>query len=136
MTTAAQQNDCDGFTLLEVLVAFVILTLFLSVAFAGFSTSLRAERRAEIAQQAMQLAQAKMDAIGITEPIPAAKTTGSFGSDFSWTASVQALRPQAASGLRGYWIEIAVIPTVASNAQLSAPIVLKTVKLVAGDVHE
>jgi general secretion pathway protein I len=50
----------QGFTLLEVLVAFVVLSLSLGVILQIFSLSTRITRAAEIQQQAVLLAESKM----------------------------------------------------------------------------
>jgi general secretion pathway protein I len=59
----------SGFTLVEVLVAFVILGLSLASAYAAFSGGLRAELRAEQSARGVLLAQSYLSEIGVSRPL-------------------------------------------------------------------
>lgn len=59
----------EGFTLIEVLVALTILSLSLAIIYSVFSVGLRGRKAAEDYEQATQLAELKLDAIGVNEAI-------------------------------------------------------------------
>lgn len=58
-----------GFTLVEVLVAFVILALTLTAALAAIAAALRWESRAEETMSALLLARSHLDEIGVSRPL-------------------------------------------------------------------
>lgn len=59
----------SGFTLAEVLVAFVILGLTLAGAYAAFSGGLRAEQKAGESAEGVLLAQSYLAEIGVSRPL-------------------------------------------------------------------
>jgi general secretion pathway protein I len=58
-----------GFTLVEVLVAFVILGLSLAAAYSAFTGGLRAELRARQSAEGVLLAQSYLAEIGVSRPL-------------------------------------------------------------------
>jgi general secretion pathway protein I len=80
--------SAKGFTLIEVLVALVILSLSLAIIFAGFSTSLRSKRVAEDHQQATLLAESKLNSVGVERPLQEGVTVGRFDDRFRWKVEV------------------------------------------------
>jgi general secretion pathway protein I len=100
------RRPCDGFSLLEVLVAFVILSLVLSVLMQVFSGGLRNATRAGEYQQAMLLAQSKLAGIGIEEPLEEGQRIGRFNETYRWQIDISPYRDKymeiaaAKSGLR------------------------------------
>lgn len=85
----ARARSQSGFTLLEVVVAFVVLSLVLSVVFEVFSTWL--SRTAMLAEQsqALAIAQSRLAAVGIEEPVKEGETGGeSADRRFHWSVKV------------------------------------------------
>jgi general secretion pathway protein I len=78
-----------GFTLIEVLVAFVILAVALGVLLQVFSTGLRNARVAEAYTTATLYAESMLAAVGIEEPLAAGETSGEFDDRFRWRLDVQ-----------------------------------------------
>lgn len=77
-----------GFSLLEVLVAFVILALVLAVLMRIFSGALRNIGAAEGYSRAVALAESKLAAIGVDTPL-AEGVTADTESDYSWRTAVR-----------------------------------------------
>ena len=81
-----------GFSLLEVVIALVILALGL----AGLAESLRGGiaggAGAMTSEGALALAEARLAALGTTEPLRAATSGGAFGR-YSWRADVDEAEP-------------------------------------------
>jgi general secretion pathway protein I len=77
-----------GFTLIEVLVALVVLSLALAVIFSGVSEALRSRRAALHYQQAMLLAESKLASIGLETPLQEGEFSGDFSDQFHWRALV------------------------------------------------
>ena len=78
----------QGFSLLEVLVAFVLLSFSLAVILQIFSGSLRNVSAADNYTQAMVLADAKLAALGSELPLTIGETGGESGN-FRWLLTVR-----------------------------------------------
>ncbi len=78
-----------GFSLLEVLVAFVILALAMTVLMQIFSRGLIGADLAERYSKAALLAESKLAAIGVEEPLKEGTYSGKFDDDFSWQLVVK-----------------------------------------------
>ncbi len=94
-----------GFTLLEVLIAFVILALSLGVLFRGMATSLRATRVAGQYEEGLSRAQSHLDAIAAPGVGIAPRTEhGIEGHGYSWSIDIKplatagAVRQRSAAG--------------------------------------
>ena len=81
-------RGAGGFTLIEVLVALTVLSLSLAIIYAVFSASIRGNRLAEEYEQATLIAESKLNAMGIAEPIQEGSTSGSWNDQFRWNAVV------------------------------------------------
>lgn len=78
-----------GFSLLEVLVAFVILGLVLGTLMQIFSGGLRNVSRAGEFQRAVMLAQSKLASVGIEMPLAEGQSNGDFDTNFRWQVSIR-----------------------------------------------
>ncbi len=94
-----RQTDQTGFSLLEVLVAFVVLTLVLTVLMQIFSGGIRNTNRASHYQQAVLLAKSKLAAVGIETPLHVGETAGRFDSRYQWRLNIY---PHEDDGLQAY----------------------------------
>ncbi|MGD8999178.1 MAG: prepilin-type N-terminal cleavage/methylation domain-containing protein [Granulosicoccaceae bacterium] len=77
-----------GFSLLEVLVAFSILTLALGVLFSLFSTGLRNTSVAREHSHAIALAESRLAEIGAVEPLETGEWEGDFDDQYRWRIQV------------------------------------------------
>ena len=78
-----------GFSLLEVLVAFVILALVLGVLMQIFSGGLRNASRAGEYQHAVLLGQSKLASVGIEMPLKESESNGEFDDTYRWQVSIR-----------------------------------------------
>ena len=78
-----------GFSLLEVLVAFLILALVLGVAMEIFSGGLQNIDVAGEYQRAIGLAQNKLVVLGIEAPVAEGETRGVFDDKYRWQVSTK-----------------------------------------------
>lgn len=80
----------SGFTILEVLVAFLVAALLLAVILSGFSTGLSSLARADRMSQAALITQSRIAELGISEPIQEGEVSGrdEQHSDYRWRVSV------------------------------------------------
>lgn len=80
-----------GFTILEVLVAFLVAALLLAVILSGFSTGLSSLARADRMSQAALVAQSRIAELGVLEPLQEGELSGvdDQHSDYRWQISVQ-----------------------------------------------
>ncbi len=86
---ASASKESRGFTLIEVLVAFVILAMTLGISFQIFSTGFRATRVAGAYATATMLAQSKLAALGVEEPLEEGESIGEFDEQFQWRLDVR-----------------------------------------------
>ena len=85
MTRARQA----GFTLIEIVVAFVILSMVLAVSYEIFSTGMRRAGDLEDQSQALAIAQSQLALAGIGESFPPANSGGeSDDRRFRWNVTV------------------------------------------------
>jgi len=77
-----------GFTLLEVLVAFVIFALVFATTLQILSGSLRNVKRSAEYTQAALWAQSRLDAVGIDPPLESGQYQGEFDDDYSWELEI------------------------------------------------
>ena len=86
MTRAARQS---GFTLIEVVVAFVLLTLVLSVGFQVFSTGMARAAELDARSRALDIAQSQIAAAGTVAQLQEGQAQGdSDDRRFHWTTTI------------------------------------------------
>ena len=82
------RSNCQGMTLIEVLVAFVVLSLTMAVVMQIFSGGMRNARLADTYSRAVFLAESKLAEVGIEQPLASGEGGGQLGSDFRWRVTV------------------------------------------------
>jgi general secretion pathway protein I len=82
------KQSCRGFSLLEVLVAFIILAMALGVLMRIFSGGLGNIGAAEHYSQAVAIAELKLAAIGVESPLTEGENTGAAEHGYTWRTSV------------------------------------------------
>ena len=118
-----------GFTLVETLAAFTVLTLVLIVLLGDLSGVVGRGGEAEARREALRLAQSKLDGLGVTEPISPGEHTGRFDNGFEWLLRIGDLRGAATADLAGAWVEITVAARP-GGTRSSPAVSLVTFKLV------
>jgi len=131
----ARMPSEGGFTLLEILVAFVILALGMSAISTGVAVAVRSDGRARSSRIALRVAESRLEAAGITTVLVPGQHEGRTESGYHWLETVAALRlkvkppvpggtetPQAmpANTLVSYWIEVVVEAPDGTASKLSA----------------
>ena len=82
------RSNCRGMTLIEVLVAFIVLSVTMAVIMQIFSGGMRNARLAESYSRAVFLAESKMAAVGLERPLAVCEESGQVGGDMQWRVSV------------------------------------------------
>ncbi|MGB5454656.1 MAG: type II secretion system protein [Gammaproteobacteria bacterium] len=82
-----------GFSLIEILVAFMILAMSLTVIFRIFSGGLRNVALSEDYARAVLVAEAQLSAIGISEPLEQGVSSGEWGKRFRWERVIENYQP-------------------------------------------
>jgi general secretion pathway protein I len=81
----------QGFTLLEVLIAFVIAALAIGVLYGGTVTGLDATAVSAKYDEAVSLARSHLDPIGHGSAIAVQNTSGADGDGFTWHLHIRQL---------------------------------------------
>ena len=92
------RSAAAGFSLVEVLVALVITGLALAAAAGVFRTGLLGHEIAVGADAALALAEEKITAAGVTEPLRPGRSAGLFGERFQWQVSIEPYREKSDGG--------------------------------------
>ena len=82
----------DGFTLLEVIIAFAISALAVSLLYQGVSGGLGAAQMAGKTTEAVLLARSHLAAIGHGSPIVQQESSGVDGDGYSWKLHIRPLQ--------------------------------------------
>jgi len=82
-----------GFSLIEILVAFMILAMSLTVIFRIFSGGLRNVALSEDYARAVLVAESQLSAIGVSEPLERGVTSGVWDARFRWERVVEQYQP-------------------------------------------
>jgi general secretion pathway protein I len=104
-----------GFTLIEILVALAILGLSLGVLMQIFSTGLRGAAASKTRVVATRLAESKLAAVGVEEPLAEGVSEGRFDERYRWRIAVRRLlppdgeEPGAAALVRPYRVDVSVL---------------------------
>jgi general secretion pathway protein I len=88
-----QASRQRGFSLIEILVAFVILAMSLSVIFRIFSGGLRNVALSEDYARAVLVAESQLAAVGVSEPLVRGVTTGEWDQRFRWQRVIEQYLP-------------------------------------------
>ena len=91
------RSSSRGMTLIEVLVAFVILSLAMGVIMQIFSGGIRNARLAEGYSRALFLAESKLDAVGREQPLVPGEMNGQTSLDLRWRVIVSPFDDAGAS---------------------------------------
>ncbi|MDJ0951179.1 MAG: prepilin-type N-terminal cleavage/methylation domain-containing protein [Alphaproteobacteria bacterium] len=100
-----------GFTLIEVLVAFVILAISLSVLLQVFSLGLRSTHKSEGHLAAIQFAQSKLAAVGAELPLIPGRRSDNDPAGYRWqidTRPVPEVEPQLGDAQSGELYQVTV----------------------------
>lgn len=116
-----------GYTLIEVLVAFVILAMTLTILFRIFSAGMRNIGVASQYSEAVLIAEAQLDSPGFGEPLVPGRTEGVTDQRYRWTRTVTGLQSDAIDPVPGaFQISVSVEwPTLTGSRRIE----LSTVRL-------
>ena len=120
-----------GYTLVEVLVAFMIMALALTVLLRIFSSGVRSVGVASAYAQAVLIGESRLATAGIDEGLAPGETSGVEGDGFHWTRRVTTYEPSVeyathVKGTRAYFVTVTV---TWPNGEKERSINLSTVKL-------
>jgi len=120
-----------GYTLVEVLVAFMIMALALTVLLRIFSNGVRSVAVSSDYAQAVLIGESRLATAGVDDMLAPGETSGVDGKEFSWTRRVVEYQPAAdystyVKGTRAYYVTVTV---TWPNGDKQRSIDLSTVKL-------
>jgi len=78
-----------GFTLVEVIVAFAIVTMVLAALYYSIGGAYRGYAQAQVREQTLALARTHLDVIGIEEPLQPGESSGTYATGVAWRLTVE-----------------------------------------------
>ncbi len=90
MNTHRNRRRAQGFTLLEILVAFTVMALVVAVLMRVFSGGLQGIGLAENYARASSLAESRLAAVGSEIPLQPGELTGTEADKYHWRIAIQA----------------------------------------------
>jgi len=118
-----------GFTLVEAVVAFVVLAIGLASVGVSFSLAMRTDAQLRAKRDAGEFVRSRLEAVGIAEKISVGRRSGREG-EWRWVETTRAVRlvgePASVDAGRtgvqqqGYWVEIVVEAAGGQGARLAA----------------
>lgn len=118
-----------GFTLLEAIIAFVVLAIGLTSMGVSFGLAMRTDAQLQSQRQALEFARSRLESAGIVEGLAVGRSSGREG-ELRWVETVTLVRlarehlPQNgatdAPGVQGYWVAVAVEAAGGQVARLAA----------------
>lgn len=89
-----RRSRTGGFTLLEVLLAFVVFALSFAIILEILSGSMRSTTRARTYSEAALLAQSLADMVGTDIPLQEGSMAGEAPGGYDWTLSISTYQPE------------------------------------------
>lgn len=120
--------DDDGFTLVEVLVAFAILAVTLIMVFRGVGDGARGIDTAQRSAAAIALAEAKLAALGSETPLEEGRTQGTRENGLQWRLEIAPARADDAFAEMSGLVPMRVAVAVWWTDRPDAPVELETLK--------
>ena len=78
-----------GFTVVEVLVAFAIVTVVIAALYQAVAGAYRGYARVQVREQTLALARAHLEAVGIESPLQGGESTGTYATGVAWHLTVE-----------------------------------------------
>ena len=123
----ARRRQQDGFTLIEVVVAFAIFALAMGAIYESFAGAVRRSAQSDMRDQELMVAQSLLSKLR-TSPVPwKAEDTGSLEGGWRWRTEVAPF--EAAASERSPWRTFAVAVHVANEKNPGSEAVLRSVEL-------
>lgn len=105
---ALDRGRHDGFVMVEFLVAFTLLALFLAAIFAQLAVAIRGDHKAAFLSLATLLARSKLAEAGVLEPLAAGVATGTFPNGYRWRTVVRPHGRAEGGPAAAYRIEVTI----------------------------
>lgn len=93
--TSLPRHRQAGFSLIEMVAAFLVFAIGIGVLMQVLATSMRNTRMSSDYTMAALWAESKLDVVGVGEPIEAGSSSGRFDDDYSWQLDIQEVDPSS-----------------------------------------
>ena len=127
---SSSSTEDEGFTLLEVIVAFVILSVSLGLLMQGFGSGIKNHTIAEERGEMLIAARNLLAEFGTVRPLKTGSYAGEITGNFSWQANLSTFQSGTKiSGLNAFWVRVSVQKSLQNSTSSSSPVSLRTLKL-------
>jgi len=92
-----RRNDA-GFTVVEVIVAFTIVTIVLAALYHSIGGAYRGYARTQMQEQTLALVRAHLEVIGVEETLQPGESTGTYATGVVWRLAVEPVETAAYKG--------------------------------------
>ncbi|GEM_PF-1557705 len=110
MPVLLNRSQVSGFGMIEVMAAFILLSLSLGVLLGGMTVGLRNSDRAAQAGLALLHAESLMAQTGISAPLEEGETSGRMDGGYQWKRQISRTRQPGADFVRLVTVGISVTP--------------------------
>jgi general secretion pathway protein I len=87
-----------GFTLIEVVVAFAIVTVILAALYQAIAGAYRGYARTQLREQTLALLRAQVEAVGSEKPLQPGERTGTYATGVAWRLTVEPTETASSRG--------------------------------------
>ncbi len=88
----------QGFSLIEVIAAFLIFAVGFGILLQILTSSLRVAQRSQEFTQATLWAESTLDVVGVGQPLEAGHSSGMFDDRYRWDMDIHQIQPPAVAG--------------------------------------
>jgi general secretion pathway protein I len=127
----------DGFSLLEILVAFTIMAISVTVLLQIFGKNTQIAFHSESYTHATSLAESLLDTVGREEKLPESGNNGVFNNKYHWDVSVTEYLPQEEDidfDLMSYQLYKVVVKVAWGQDKRQRSVVLNTLRIAQKEI--
>jgi|GEM_PF-4405559 len=101
-------NEEEGFSLLETLIALIIASASLIIIIQSFADGFKTQAKANLQYEMARLAEGKLDEIEVELQKNPQNQLGTIDQNYNWSVTYLAHDMNTNSDIKGYWVEVSI----------------------------